>query len=200
LNKQLLEQIVSLSDTMKEIGLVHEKVSTEYQRLNEVGAAEMHRVLKDFFINFSDIKNLKDQIQCHLITPFNYKPKEITALNILLKEWYASRTQANLLTQKLKAKKAELYKKKAIDQWELKGECTYTPQDLFNSKTLAFKVMLPEESKEVKKHKDIYGYYSNKVHEEFLRLSANHCNKVSDDIRELMQKMKEGLVRVRVYR
>lgn len=153
-------------------------------------------MLHKCFVHASEMEKLKDQVEEHLVAPFYGKSKEMTAVNSLVKEWHASRTQANLLRQKLKAKKTELFDKKAVDQWQLSSGCMYTTQELLNSKEVAFKVMLPGESREAEKAKETYGYYSNKVKEEFMRLSNSHCNRVSGELSKFVGKAREHLMNV----
>ena len=157
---------------MEKIALVHNQISDTYNQLTESGLNTMHKSMAEIFVRFSCIsKQLEGRVKEHFVDESEVKKLSLDSLNELLSKWTASRNQAISLKEKLKEKKTALFEKKLVDQWQLSSDCKYTPQVLLNCKEVALREILPKETQEVQKHKNTYGYYSNKVKEEFMRIS-----------------------------
>ena len=131
----------------------------------------MHKSLQEYFTKFVSIpKDLEERIKGKIVEYIKNKEDELEALNFLTKQWQSSRTQAILLKNKLLERKGYLFDKKLLDQWNLDNNQQEKVESLLNNKEAAFKEMLPSETKDVERYKEIYRYYSNKVKEEFQRL------------------------------
>lgn len=119
-------------------------------------------------------RHFEEKIKDRVVESVRDKAEELEALHILAKQWQASKTQAMLLKNKLMEKKNYLFDKRLTDQWEIGAECKHTVKSLLNHREAALLEMLPAETKEVERHKQIYGYFSNRLQEEFKRMCAKN--------------------------
>lgn len=133
------------------------------------------------------MEEFKEATKLYFEKPLQCRAKEIKSLNDLIKEWESSRKQAVMQKKKLNQQKEVLFESKMMNRWKIASGCQYTAMQLLGNKQLAFKVMLPEETKDVIKHKETYGYYSNKMKEEFRRLCDKRKRKYSQRLKGLAQ-------------
>ena len=192
----MAHQLSGVSKTLHQISILQGQTAEIYENLNETMLGEIYKGMKESASLLNSIlKYYEGYIKQELLFNLGYAELEIQALNALTKEWQASKTQAALLKNKLESRKTILFKKKLIDQWQLPSDCKENPEDLLNSKEAAFRVMLPLETQEVTKYKDIYGYYSNRLKEEFKRICSKSLatlRKQSEDfIEDINSKLEE---------
>ena len=162
---------------MAQIESLHGQVSDIYASLSENPLAGLHKSIQECLIDSKAvIKHLEESIRTEFVKYLCNKTIEMEAVNDLTKKWYASRTQVIMLKNKLMERKAYLFDKRLVEQWKLPEDCMYTPKSLLSNREKALKEMLPNETKEVQRHKDTYGYYSNKVKEEFRRTCDRSLN------------------------
>eukprot|EP00826_Nyctotherus_ovalis_P000820 TRINITY_DN1004_c0_g1_i8.p1 TRINITY_DN1004_c0_g1~~TRINITY_DN1004_c0_g1_i8.p1 ORF type:complete len:218 (-),score=67.28 TRINITY_DN1004_c0_g1_i8:170-823(-) len=188
LSGQLAQQLSGVSRTLGEISGLQEKTAEVYENLNEISLGGIYRGMKEAIdkLNYT-FKYFERYIKKEILLSLDYGELEMKALTLLTKQWRASKTQAALLKNKLESRKAILFSKKLIDQWQLPADCKESQENLLNSKELAFKHMLPLETQEVTKYKDIYGYYSNRLKEEFKRICSKSLSGIRKKSEELIE-------------
>jgi hypothetical protein len=162
-----------VSKTLYQISIAQEQIAEIYENLNEARLGGIYKGMKESvgLLNFI-VKYCEEYIRQEVLLNLGYAELEMEALGKLTRQWQASKTQAALLKNKLDSRKTILFNKKLIDQWQLASDCKESQEELLNSKEAAFRVMLPLETQEVTRYKDIYGYYSNKLKEEFKRICS----------------------------
>jgi hypothetical protein len=186
-------------NTMTLIELSHGQVSAIYTNLSENPLAGLHKSVQECLIDSKAVvKHLEECIRTNFRKYLHNKQIEMEAISNLTKKWHASRTQAIMFKNKLIEKKAYLFDGRLVDQWQLPADCMYTSKSLLSNRERAFKEMLPNESKEVDRHKDTYGYYSNKVKEEFRRVCDRSLNVYVEKFEEGIKDGSEQLGNVRV--
>ena len=128
--------------------------------------------VKDMFKFCSNI--LKDQLtifNINLREYFKYTRNTFKSMKILLNNVDNCRTNYFKAKKNLISKKEELIKKPDVGKWDLgPNKNMINPNDLVNNKSLAFPVMLFNETNTVNNIKKKYGYFLNKVIEEYERL------------------------------
>jgi len=197
LSIKLSEQLPVILNTVQTISSLHTQAANIYSELGEHEISKLHKAMDEFFKDIVEsTKNLNKKIKVHFEQPAKYRKGEFAALSNLLQEWESSRKQIVIQRKKLNKKKEGLFETKMIEQWQLAPGCKYTPQELLNSKDVAFKEMLPEETKEVIKHKETYGYYSNKVKEEFRRLCDGGVRMSLQRLKDLVHSIKSAIDQV----
>ena len=117
---------------------------------------------------------------------FQYYKYETKSTEELINTCRAMKQNLIKSEKRLRDKKDALFIQKQVVKWELDPKCKVTVDTLFNNKPIAFKEMLPNETKETAKQRTLYGYYCNKVLEEFMRINKKdaqeiqaHCLKVA---------------------
>jgi hypothetical protein len=173
----LADQLAEVSKIVEKISNIHGQLSGTYESLSENPLAGIHKALQESSIKLLPItKHFEEKIRDRVIEFMGGKEDELDSLHILSKQWQSSKTQAMLLKNKLLEKKNYLFDKRLIDQWEIGPECKHTIKSLLNHREAALLEMLPKETKEAERHKEIYSYYSNKLQEEFKRIAARNFN------------------------
>ena len=173
----LANQLAEVSKIIEKISVLHGQLSGTYESLNENPLAGIHKALQESSTKLLPItRYFEEKIRNRLIEFMKDKEDELDSLHVLSKQWQASKTQAMLLKNKLIEKKNYLFDKRLTDQWEIGPECKHSIKSLLNHREAALLEMLPGETKEVEKYKEIYSYYSNKLQEEFKRLTARNFN------------------------
>lgn len=193
----MAQQLSGVGRTLGEISGLQEKTAEVYENLNEVSLGGIYRGMKEAIdkLNYT-FKYFERYIKKEVLLNLGYSELEMKALTSLTKQWQASKTQAALLKNKLESRKAVLFSKKLIDQWQLASDCKESQENLLNSKELAFKYMLPLETQEVTKFKDIYGYYSNRLKEEFKRICSKSLSGIRKQSEELIEESSARLEEV----
>ena len=184
-----------LVEALNHVSTVVEKMSRSYSRIGQLygatggaGLFEVFSAMGEAFEKTTDTcKQLQGMVRENFDKFFRYYRKELDSTEDLLLEWTDCKTQYVKSYKRVYEKKEMLYTTKQIDKWELKEDCKYPLEALLKSKETAFGEMLPAESKELAKHKEIYGYYCNKVGEEYQRL----CTKNDVEFREHLIKVAE---------
>ncbi len=168
------------------MGKSYSRIAELYGATGGAGLFEVFGGLGDAFSKSTDsCKQLQGIAGENFDKYFRYHSRELTAIEDLLVEWGESRTQYLKARKKLKEKKELLYTQRQIDKWELREDCPYPLEVLLKNKEVALTEMLPGETKEVCKLQEIYGYYCNKVPEEFQRV----CQKNDSQYRDHLSKV-----------
>lgn len=163
---------------------IQDEISKSYTEIEQSDLAKIYNFSQDFIGKIACVtKQLSNRINEHLAEFSRNSKKDMDSLNELTTQWYSSRAQVVLAKTKLKEKKNMLFEKKLIDLWQIPEECKISAAVLLNNKEIAFKEMLPQETKDLQKLRNTYGYYSNKVKEEFERL----CNKNKEELLMIMK-------------
>ena len=144
--------------------------SAKYLDDNEIKRS--YYQLKDIFKYSSNA--LKDQltiININIREYFKYIRNTFRAMKVLISN--VDNYQSNYLKAKknLISKKEDLIKKPDVKKWDLDpNKANANPSELASNKLLAFPIMLYNETKSVISIKQKYGYFLNRVIEEYQRL------------------------------
>ena len=78
--------------------------------------------------------------------------------------------------EKLQIKKNNLFNKGDITKWEIKNDGKLNLSELKSNKELAFIKMLPKETESVYQSKLVYGYYNNRLINQYNMIKQLICN------------------------
>ena len=84
---------------------------------------------------------------------FQYYKYELKSTEELITTCKAMKQNLIKSERKLRDKKDALFLQKQIVKWEVDSKCKVPVDTLFNNKPVAFKYMLPNETKETEKHR-----------------------------------------------
>lgn len=127
-------------------------------------------------------KLLEGMISANFGNYFKYYRHELAAFDELIQDCNSYRNQFYSASTELKEKKELLYNTKQMNKWELPQNCPYSVDVLLKNKTFAFEVMLGSETRSCNNIKTFYGYYLNKVKEEFTRLCSKNETNMSNHL------------------
>jgi len=175
LNDELMINIQNTSNTLSQISQIHANIAESFSSAGAAGMFEQFVALGDVFGKISEMcKQIQGVYSLNFDKFYKDYTKQFNATDELLREWSQFLQYYQKLEKRLADKKEELFLKKQLDTWELKEDCQYPVEMLKKNKEIAISQMLPNETNEVLKTKELYGYLCNKVPEEFKRVWANN--------------------------
>ena len=190
--KLLNNEITIVTNRMDEISKnCYELFLNSAKYLDDNDIKRSYYQVKDIFKYSSNA--LKDQltiINVNIREYFKYTRNTFRAMKILISN--VDNYKANYFKAKrsLISKKEDLIKKPDVKKWDLDpNKSSVNPSDLVNDKSLAFPIMLHNETKSVINIKQKYGYFLNRAIEEYQRLryiiSSGHRDNVSENAKML---------------
>ncbi len=160
-----------MGGTLNKMSAVYRRIAGNYGSTNAPCMFEVFNSLGEMFSTVSaTCKQLDGMMSENFDKYFRYHTHEVAALEVVTGEWFDERAQYTRLAKKLKERKETMYAQKQIDKWEVPSGCPYSIDILFKDKTLAFTQMLPNDTQEVAHHKKVFGFYCNKVLDEYKRI------------------------------
>ena len=189
--KLLKTQIENITLKIDEIALIWGelcKTSTKYFDGEDI--IQTYDQMSKLFTNWSDaLKRHNTVIHVDIREYFKYVKNNFKSMKDLV---YIVDTHKNTFTKNeryLINKKEDLLRKGDINRWELDAHDKDNISRLLQDKNLAFKKMIPKETNNVINMKKIYGYYLNRIIDEYERLKsinsflhkkniANACEKI----------------------
>jgi hypothetical protein len=153
--------------TLGQIASVYMSISENYVSLEESKMMEIFISLAEVATKTStSITQLRNTYTTGVAKFISSHGKELQSMNELIGEWKQAQERLNKAYGKFDEKKKELIDKIPIDKWEIKGDCLKP-----SNKTIKqFIDLMPEESKELELSKELYGYFCNRIPEEFKRI------------------------------
>jgi hypothetical protein len=120
-----------------------------------------------------------------LVKHMRFLYHELDALHRVFKTWEDSSMAFSRSSKELEKSKDKAYNnKKDFSKWNITSEAkaSYTVDQLCNNKSLAFKELFPKKTEEVEAIRDLYGYFTNKLCEEFSRLLQKNYENLKNDM------------------
>ena len=170
-NSELINAMNMVSDALA-------KLSKSYIHIGEIygvtESPELFDVMDELGKAFQKSRKFCSSINSLIEEKFNdfmhYYVQEIDeSINVLAKYKTAEDVYKNE-NKLLLSRKEYLYTQKKIESWNLRSNCQYTIESLFNNKKIALSEMLPKETLEIKDLCEMYGYLSNKIPKEYKRI------------------------------
>eukprot|EP00826_Nyctotherus_ovalis_P035587 TRINITY_DN3068_c0_g1_i18.p1 TRINITY_DN3068_c0_g1~~TRINITY_DN3068_c0_g1_i18.p1 ORF type:complete len:207 (-),score=45.45 TRINITY_DN3068_c0_g1_i18:87-707(-) len=98
----------------------------------------------------------------------NSHSKELESMKVLVEGWRQAQERLGKAYARLDEKKKEILESIPINKWEIQEDCLRPTDDSVKGKSLAD--IIPDETKEVDTCKELYGYFCNRMPEEFKRM------------------------------
>ena len=168
-----------------------------YNKLKVPTLTDTHETLGEAFLNLkSSCQKMVELINKDFIKFFRYQKYELNAIEDLLNAWSEKRSELSSTEKKLREKKDILFTQKLVAKWGLGPECKVSVDTLLNNKIIAFKEILPSETSEAHIQRIHYGFYTNKIVEEFTRMNKkeeedikSHFLKVARDSCDIFEEI-----------
>lgn len=170
-NKAIANDFEKLAETIAKTGTSYHKIANAYNSLNCKDHSVLFMFMGDLHQKLSDAyKTIKENYLVNFCEFYKFYKHETESLEELLT---VQKTMFdNFITneKKLWKKKETLFEQKNIVKWKLDSSLTTSVESLLKNKGIAFVEMLPDETNDIQKLKMVYGFYSNKLMEEFARI------------------------------
>jgi hypothetical protein len=168
-----------------------------YDKLKVPTLNDAHETLGEAFLNLkTSCQKMTKLINKDLIKFFRYHKYELNAIEDLLNSWSDKRSELSATEKKLREKKDMLFTQQHLAKWGLGPDCKIPVDTLLNNKIIAFKEMLPNETREAHIQRIHYGFYANKIIEEFTRMNKkeeedikSHFLKVARDSCDIFEEI-----------
>ena len=195
--KKLNNNFKLLRDELNTVIKRFETISDIYRQLYDISKnyldqktitesyAQMEIMFNKLSTSFESFKNF---INSDIREYFKFIGNNFTVLNEMSQNVELSRINYIKTSKGLINKKNELFKKGDLSKWELSSSDKNNSSELLKDKTLACIKMLPKETKNCINQKEIYGFYLNKLIDEFEKMrqinSSMHKKKISNYCKE----------------
>lgn len=189
LHKTLGDDLAKIGTTVQRIGQVHNVMSKLYTSLEEGQMADLHETTGE---SFEKIHQSVTEMRKIVFTDFNkffrYYKNELSSIEELLMRCDARKSSLVKAEKKLKERKDALFAQHTIEKWGILPSCKEPVDTLLNNKVIAFREMLPTETAEAHKMRIHYGYYANKVLEEYMRINKKNSEEIKEHLLKTAKK------------
>ncbi len=154
LEAELGGEMERMSATVGKMAAIHAEIAETYKAIEEPTTSELFHASEELLSKLSDVPTKLQKIMNeHFDRTFRNWRAELDAIDELLIRWQASRAEA-IVTRNRQKEKRKLQSQKLGKQ----PDPVARPQSPSASEVL-----------DLERHRDMYGYYCNKVSEEFRR-------------------------------
>ncbi len=175
INKAIVGQLEKLSESMDKASAVYAKICSVYSSLNEKGLANVFANLGESHQRLHQLYDMgKDNFRESFVSFNQFYQRELDAMGELAASQKTAREQLQAFEVKLRKKKEVKFELKNTSSWELDPACGVSSDTLFKNKAVAFQEMFANETKEASRMRLVCGYFTNKLTEEFVRVSKKN--------------------------
>eukprot|EP00826_Nyctotherus_ovalis_P042578 TRINITY_DN4395_c0_g1_i2.p1 TRINITY_DN4395_c0_g1~~TRINITY_DN4395_c0_g1_i2.p1 ORF type:complete len:357 (+),score=122.22 TRINITY_DN4395_c0_g1_i2:646-1716(+) len=175
INKTIAADFDRIAFSMTKAAIVYQKISSIYATLDCHRSSELFLHMCDGHSRLGEAyKVIKDEFAAQFGEFFSFYGNEMHAVEELLARRKSTGEGMESGEKKLLKKKEQRFEQKNTAAWELGPSALANLGALLTDKSLAFQEMLPKESEEVRRLRMLYGYYTNKVVEDFDRVQRKN--------------------------
>ena len=198
--KNLIDLMHNVSDKMKEIAelwkLLHEKSLKYYETIN---VSESYKIMNKIMEDLSNFENKKiEMINNNVREYIRYVKNEFHSMKDLATKVDTYKDDYNKGLEKLNTNKENLFKQQDITLWGLDDNDMKHKKVFLKNKDLAFSKMLPEETKNVRESKNIYGAYLNSLIDEYERIRLLNGRRHKDNISQFIKLLCESITELHI--
>ena len=175
----MVSDLGKLSITLNKISAVHNTIAKVFEAIEEGEMADAHGTLGAAYDTLDkSCISLQKSAAYEFSRFFQFFRYELNSIEELLNT--AADKKANLIRaeKRLKEKKDVLFAQKSVEKWRVEPGCTIPIDTLLKNKSIAFPEMLPDETRETNKLRLVFGYFSNKVLEEYTRVNKKDAEDI----------------------
>lgn len=169
LDKSLIADIGRIGETLGQISETYEAISENYVVLEESKMMEIFISLAEVTAKTSaSLIQIKQLYKVGIAKFLNSHGKELESMKVVVEGWRQAQERLGKAHARLDEKKKEILESIPIDKWEIQEDCLRPADDSVKGKSLTD--IVPDETKEVDTCKELYGYFCNRIPEEFKRM------------------------------
>lgn len=199
ITKTIAADFDKIANSMTKAAIIYQRINSIYDSLDCGKNAELYLHLCDGHSRLGEAyKVIKDEFATYFGEFFSFYASEMHSVEELLGRRKLAGESMESAEKKLAKKKEQKFEQKNTTTWELGPSALTNLNSMLTDKGLAFQEMLPRESDEAKKLRMMYGYYTNKVVQDFDRVQKKnegpfkkHFLKASCALIERVEKIKQ---------
>eukprot|EP00826_Nyctotherus_ovalis_P013293 TRINITY_DN1356_c0_g4_i1.p1 TRINITY_DN1356_c0_g4~~TRINITY_DN1356_c0_g4_i1.p1 ORF type:complete len:398 (+),score=92.63 TRINITY_DN1356_c0_g4_i1:628-1821(+) len=170
-NKNIAADMEKLGLDLGLTGGAYAIIGTTFEAMGDSWHSVLFNHMSDAHKRLGDIYGVfKEVFLAEVASFYRFYKYEMSALEELVAAQKAAGVSMNVLEKRLWSKKESRFGQKNLATWELEASSLASAENLLTNKPLAFQEMLAKETAEVRKSRMMYGYYTNKVKEEYHRI------------------------------
>jgi sorting nexin-8 len=175
INKTIAADFDKLSYSTTKAAIMYQKISSIYSNLNCGKNAELFLHMCDGYSRLGEAcKVIKDEFAAYFGEFFSFYGNEMQAVEELIGRRKVIGENMESAEKKLFKKKEQRFEQKNTATWELGPSALANLNSLLTNKVLAFQEMFPKESEEAKRLRMAYGYFTNKIVQDFDRVQKKN--------------------------
>jgi len=175
INTAIAADFDKIAYSMTKAAIVYQKMNSIYSSLNCWKTAELYIHMCDGYSRLGEAyKVIKDEFSTYFGDFFSFYNNEMQAVEELLGRRKAMGETMESAEKKLFKKKEQKFEQKNTATWELGPSALANLNSLLTNKVLAFQEMFVKESDEARRYRIYYGYYTNKIIQDFDRLQKKN--------------------------
>lgn len=183
--KALNNELNVVSNRLSELSeLWNQLYQTSEKYIDNTYVTQAYKLMSDFMKKFSENNRKQANLMnIEVREYFKFIKKEYHCMKELSLKVEVQKNNFYKSQEKLMSRKDELFRKGDITKWELDPNDQVDKNAIVSNKDLAFEKMLPKDTEILKMLKYNYGFYLNRIKEEYQRLrdlnGQNHSFAVS---------------------
>eukprot|EP00826_Nyctotherus_ovalis_P057795 TRINITY_DN7911_c0_g1_i1.p1 TRINITY_DN7911_c0_g1~~TRINITY_DN7911_c0_g1_i1.p1 ORF type:complete len:391 (-),score=152.57 TRINITY_DN7911_c0_g1_i1:133-1305(-) len=170
-NQSIIGELERLSSSFNKAAVLYQRLSSLYLTLEYKTHADLFFCMGGGSASLGEAyRAYKEEYADQLGEYYSFYCRELLAIDELIQTQKATGEHMETAEKKLRRKKEQKFEQKNTATWELESSALSNAGVLLENREVAFKEMLARESRDVQKIRMLYGYYINKVVEEFDRI------------------------------
>lgn len=199
ISKTIVENFGKLANSIGKAASIYARISTIFNCYKETTTAKIYENMKKSHAELEiAFKLIENEYKNNLADFFVYYNREMNAIGEMSERRKNTCEKMHEAEKKLLKKKEQKFEQKGTSGWELDPSVADQAESLKGNKSKALKEMLYKESEEVKKIRMYYGYYSNKLEEEFNRVIKKNAVVFKDHFEKSWLKLAEQYEKLKV--
>eukprot|EP00826_Nyctotherus_ovalis_P015191 TRINITY_DN1429_c0_g1_i22.p1 TRINITY_DN1429_c0_g1~~TRINITY_DN1429_c0_g1_i22.p1 ORF type:complete len:501 (-),score=117.07 TRINITY_DN1429_c0_g1_i22:163-1665(-) len=170
-NRELMTSFEKISATMNRAGDLYKKIGSILNSFGERSTSDVFGYMSAAHLEQGEIfRMFKSDYNTYYADFYSFFANEMSSVEELSQKRKNAEEHTNTNEKKLYKKKEQLFEMRNTMKWDLDPSAMANIEAIVSNKSMAMREILSKESEECRKMRMYYGYYSNKLEEEFHRI------------------------------
>lgn len=170
-NRELVASFEKMSATINRAGGLYKKIGSIFNSFGERSTSDVFGHMSAAHSELGEIfRSFKNDYSTYYADFYNFFANEMSSVEELSQRRKHAEEHTNSNEKKLYKKKEQLFDMKNTMKWDLDPSAMANIEAIVSNKNMAMREILSRESEECRRLRMYYGYYSNKLEEEFHRI------------------------------
>jgi len=192
-NRELMASFDKVSSTMTRAGTLYKKIGTIFNSFAERSTSDVFAHMSSAHTELGEIfRTFKNDYNNYYADFYNFYSNEMTSVEELSHKRKTAEEQTDNTEKKLLRKKEINFDMRNTVKWDLEPSAMANIEAIVSNRALAMKEMFSRESEDCRRLRMYYGYYSNKLEEEFRRILKKNTRAFKAQFEKATESFAEG--------